>query len=400
MGATHPDDPQQLLESDALLRENKRLRRAVSELVVLNDLACEINVAEDLEQIMRMVVNRAIQTVSATEGVISLVESSPTDQLQTLVRAEYVSSIERRRPDAAVMGWMMIHRKPVFSNTPVEDLPFSSSELARTTTSVLCVPLLAKGTLIGILSAYDKKDPAGFTENDVRLLSIIATQSAQVIEGARIARDRDRVLQIFGQHVSPAIVNELLRDGSDVPSRRLPVCVMFLDIRGFTRFSERHPAEEVVAYLNTLFELTIGIVNRHGGIVRQLLGDGFMAMFGAPMSRGDDVRNAAEASLEIVTELDRRSKSGEFPPTRVGIGLHAGVVVAGTVGASERKEYQITGDVVNLAARIEQMNKEFGSQVLVSEAVSRALPDDIPCKPLGEVAVRGRDKPVTIFRLA
>ena len=133
--------------------------------------------------------------------------------------------------------------------------------------------------------------------------------------------ERSRILSVFGQHVSPAVVEQLLAQKAEGKSELREVCVMFLDIRNFTAFSERRSPEEVVDYLNTLFELTIESVNAHGGIVNKFLGDGFMAVFGAPLRGENDCRSAIHAALEIVAKLEALVAEGAIPPTRVGIGL-------------------------------------------------------------------------------
>jgi adenylate cyclase len=179
------------------------------------------------------------------------------------------------------------------------------------------------------------------------------------------------------------------------------VCVMFLDIEGFTTFSESRRPEEVVEYLNSLFAFMIDSVNHHHGIVNKFLGDGFMAVFGAPISDTRDRRNAVAASLEIIKKVEAMSASGEIAPTRIRIGLHAGEAVTGNVGSTARKEYTIIGDVVNLASRLEQLNKQFGSRVLVSETVADGLDGTVEqLTPHGAIQVKGREQPVQVYELA
>ena len=145
----------------------------------------------------------------------------------------------------------------------------------------------------------------------------------------------------------------------------------------------------------------IDIVNRNHGIINKFLGDGFMAAFGAPFSDGFDSRNAVNASKEILQKLKEEIEAGNILPTRVGIGLHTGNAVTGNIGSSQRKEYTIIGDVVNLASRIESLNKQFNSQLLISDMVKEALGDtSIETVSLGKVAVKGRAEPVEIFKLA
>ena len=125
---------------------------------------------------------------------------------------------------------------------------------------------------------------------------------------------------------------------TDTSTTHKYVCVMFVDIRGFTKFAEKRAPEETVAYLNILFEFMMASVNRHHGIVHQLLGDGLMAIFGAPLSFDNDTANAVRAALEIVERVQREVDAKGIPPTRIGIGLHAGEVLAGTVGSRERNK--------------------------------------------------------------
>jgi len=216
----------------------------------------------------------------------------------------------------------------------------------------------------------------------------------------RMIEERNRVIHMFGQHVSPAVVDKLLGQKRDVSEVR-HVCVMFFDIRDFTSFCERRTPEQVVDFLNVLFDVAIDIVNDHNGIINKFLGDGFMAVFGAPLSDGRDSANAVAAGLEIIEKIDQLVASGKTEAVRVGIGLHTGPAVTGHVGSSKRKEYTIIGDVVNLASRLEGQNKTFGSRLLISGEVWEAVGKNVPgAIPRGPVTVKGRETPVEVIQLA
>ena len=217
----------------------------------------------------------------------------------------------------------------------------------------------------------------------------------------RAVEERERVVNAFGQQVPPTVVSELLRRGGEIPSRRSFVCVMFMDIRDFTPLVERRSPEEIVALQNAVFGVAIDVVNRHHGVINQFLGDGFMASFGAPVSGGEDCRNALAAARELIDETRRLAEAGRIPALRIGVGLHAGDAVSGNIGSALRKQYSITGNVVILASRIEQLNKRFGSQLLISREVLRHCGDEAPdAAPLGAVQVKGRDQAVEIYRVA
>jgi adenylate cyclase len=223
----------------------------------------------------------------------------------------------------------------------------------------------------------------------------------RILNAFSVVQERNRISRTFGEYVSPEVMSKLLDLKPDLRSESKNVCVMFLDIRNFTGFAEKRSPEEVVQYLESLFEFMIEIVNRHHGIINKFLGDGFMAVFGAPLSDGRDCANALDAAQEILTRVREEVEAGTILPTTVGIGLHAGEAVTGSIGSALRREYTVIGDVVNLAARIEKLNKRFDSQLLISEIVWQAVSDDEGrAVPMGQVEVRGREQAIQIYQVA
>ena len=217
----------------------------------------------------------------------------------------------------------------------------------------------------------------------------------------RSLQERQRMLSAFGQQVSPAIAEELLRTGAEIASRSSFVCVMFMDIRDFTPLVERKSPTEIVAFQNVVFAEAVEVVNRNHGIINQFLGDGFMATFGAPVAGERDCANALAAARELVAGIRRLGEEGRIPPIAIGIGLHAGEAVSGNIGSALRKQYSITGNVVILASRIEELNKNYGSRILVSAEVLAAAGEDAAASAaLGPVHVKGREQPIELFRLA
>jgi len=213
--------------------------------------------------------------------------------------------------------------------------------------------------------------------------------------------ERARIVSVFGQHVSPEVVERLIAGKTEVKSETRTVCVMFLDIRNFTSFCENKSPEEVVDYLNDVFEATIeAVVSRHG-IVNKFLGDGYMAVFGAPIHEDNASRAGVDAALDIVERIEKLVVAGKIPPTEIGIGLHTGDAVVGNIGSAQRREYTVIGDVVNVASRIESLNKELHSRVLVSDETWTASGrDDVKAIGHDAIQVRGRQQPVRIWQLA
>jgi adenylate cyclase len=214
------------------------------------------------------------------------------------------------------------------------------------------------------------------------------------------AVSRERVTNLFGQHVSPSVVDRLLDSPSEFTGDIRMICVMFLDIRNFTENARDRPAEAVVEFLNTNFAFMIEAIDRHGGFINKFLGDGFLAIFGAPLDDPIAACHAVEAAREILAEIDERGLSDGPWPLRVGIGLHLGSAVTGNVGSPRRKEFTAIGDTVNLASRLEQLTKEYPARLIVSDSMMAALGAAAgAARPLGKVAVKGYTEPVPIWGL-
>lgn len=213
------------------------------------------------------------------------------------------------------------------------------------------------------------------------------------------AAARDHVTNLFGQHVSPQVVERLLATGAAPTTEMRQVAVMFVDIRNFTAATRIHTPRQVVERLDEAFAILVDVLDRHSGIVNKFLGDGFLAVFGAPIEDASAARCAVEAAREMLAELEKNNLGSDWP-LRIGIGIHMGAVIAGNVGSPRRKEYTVMGDTVNFAARLEALNKEFGSQLLISTAVRDAAGE--PARDatfLGDVQIRGYEQPQAVWQL-
>lgn len=211
--------------------------------------------------------------------------------------------------------------------------------------------------------------------------------------------ERNEIQKLFGQQISKEIVDELVENHYEVQSRIRFAVIMFIDIRNFSIFAQNKSPEEIIAYQNNVFSFMIEIINKHKGIVNQILGDGLMAIFGAPIEHQNDCQSAVNASLEIYKELERRNEKGLIPNTVIRIGINAGEVVTGNVGTSERKQYSVTGQPVIIAARLEQINKELNSVILISDEVYKRV--KLEKEPINhdDVTIKGIPNPITIYQL-
>lgn len=214
----------------ALQEENHRLKRAVEELSVLNDLAGAIGASSHSEAIMQTIVRRSLRAVNAEQGLITLVDQKANDPMKTLVRAMVsTSSHEQFHLTQALVGWMHLNKKPLLLNNPRTDERFRGIQWEESIRSLLCVPMMIKSELKGVLTLLNKKDGKEFGEDDQRLLAIIAAQSAQVVENARLT---ERELQLVKMQeelrLAAKIQTELLPktppevSGYDIAGRSIP----------------------------------------------------------------------------------------------------------------------------------------------------------------------------------
>ncbi|MBI4410179.1 MAG: adenylate/guanylate cyclase domain-containing protein, partial [Gemmatimonadetes bacterium] len=219
-------------------------------------------------------------------------------------------------------------------------------------------------------------------------------------------RDKRRVRDLFSRYVSPEYVRQLADDyqALKLGGERIPLTLLFSDIRGFTSISEKLPAEMVVQMLNEYLERMAEVVFRHGGTLDKFIGDAVMAFWGAPVRVPDHARRAAETALDMIEELEKLNQKwaaeGATARLNIGIGINTGEAVVGNIGSlSHKLDYTAIGDTVNLASRLEGLNKEYGTRIIVSETARAALGADYEVRPLDEVKVKGKEQAVKIYEL-
>lgn len=215
-------------------------------------------------------------------------------------------------------------------------------------------------------------------------------------------QERDKVKNMFAKFHGSSVADDLLKGELQLGGSRKEVTVFFSDIRDFTKFSEGHTPEEVVDMLNEYFQIMVGIINRNGGVVDKFIGDAIMAVWGAPNASEQDTENAVRACLEMRTALnelnDIRIGRGQVP-IKIGMGLHRGSAISGTIGSDERMEYTVIGDAVNQASRIESSTKAFGTDLLVSDDVADKVGEFFWIEEAGKAEVKGKSKPLTMFKV-
>jgi adenylate cyclase len=216
-------------------------------------------------------------------------------------------------------------------------------------------------------------------------------------------KERDKVKNLFNKFHGSSIAEEMMHGEIGVKGTSKEVVVFFSDIRGFTKFSEGHTPEQVVSMLNEYFAVMVSIITKNHGVVDKFIGDAIMAIWGAPKSTGNDQYNAVKACLEMrvaLAELNTKRIARGESAIMIGMGVHSGPAMSGTIGSEDRMEYTVIGDTVNMSSRIESSTKAFGTDLLLSETLAGAIDGKFELDLAGSAEVKGKAEPLKLFKVA
>ena len=227
-----------------------------------------------------------------------------------------------------------------------------------------------------------------------------ALLKARINSSLEKKRLRDQQKELIKRFATSEVAEDLQQSGFALGGRRVQATVMFSDIRGFTSLCEAQPPEETIELLNTYYTLMFDAISGHGGVVNQMIGDGLMAIFGAPLPLPEPELAAVRAALdmqEMIEMFNLERVALDKEPIRIGIGIASGEVVAGYTGTQQRATYTCIGDTVNLAARLEAHTKVAGRGILIDFDTQLVLGDRVPVEAVGEVQFRGKAAAVPVF---
>jgi adenylate cyclase len=213
-------------------------------------------------------------------------------------------------------------------------------------------------------------------------------------------RLRDQQRELISKFATSEVADDLLTSGFSLGGKRADVSALFCDIRSFTTITEARDPAEIIELLNDYYTLMIDAISREGGIVNQIIGDGLMAIFGAPLPLEDHHERAVLAArqmVELIRLFNDEQAAADRVQIEIGIGIASGPVVAGYTGTLHRATYTCVGDTVNLAARLEAHTKEAKRPILIDENTRRALSDGIAVEPQGEILMKGKTEPINVY---
>ena len=270
----------------------------------------------------------------------------------------------------------------------------------------MCVPLWKKDEIIGVIQLDSVRFDNPFNQDDLELLKAIGSQMSMIIEQASLneqIREEERMRSRLERFHSPQIIEMILKGGQETKDnimepKELTATILFTDINGFTHLTEHLPPRETNMILNQYFSRMTDIIFKYDGTLDKFIGDGLMAVFGAPMERKDDPVRAIQAALEMRKELARMMENeGEGRKFSIRIGINTGRVVAGNIGSPKRLEYTIIGDPVNIASRLESMAEPH--QILIGEDTYRLVKGKFDIKEVGPKKFKGKSTEITVYQV-
>jgi adenylate cyclase len=302
---------------------------------------------------------------------------------------------------------VMKERVALLSQDAASDEQFAGvdSIVSQGVRSTICAPLVAETRVHGALYA-DRLDPfSAFKPDDLELISAVAAQTAIAVENARAHERlaREEVARAnYSRFLPEYVVKQMLENPESFKLGGVSqtITILFADIRGFTRISEHAPPERIVSLLNRYFSAMTDIIFAHGGTLDKYLGDGLMALFGAPTTTPDDANNALNAAVAMqrrVLGINIELQAEGLPEIGVGMGLHTGEVIVGYIGSERRSEYTAIGDAVNTCARLESNAR--GGEILMSDAAAKAARSRYKLQPRDPITVKNREQPVVLWEV-
>ena len=390
----------------------KKLERENYLLTVLYEAGKALNSKLALEHICEQVISLACLIEGVERGFVMLFDERGEVAKQTEVRYRDPASAGSRPQiilSTRVLELIRKERQPILIDDVSADERFSGSESLKISglRSAMCAPLVGKDQLFGVLYVDNLEKASAFTQDELNVFALVAAQAGAAVDNAmaheKIAQQslQRSALERF---LSPEVVEMVVAN----PDIRLggvnqEVTVMFADIRGFTTMSETMEPGRVVEILNEYFTRVTDVIFDNGGTLDKYIGDAVMAVFGAPISKGNDAAAAVNSAMQIqrlLIELNRDAAAREWPELRVGIGINTGNAIAGNIGSPRRLDYTVVGDAVNTAQRL--MTNAAGGQILISESTAQKLGKTgkiIDLERLPELKVKGRSEAVPVFRV-
>jgi adenylate cyclase len=401
------------VDTDGRIEYLKRENRL---LTLLYQVSRALGDKTSVEDVTECVLDLVLQIDGAERGyAMLLTEESLRATLQAAASYTFLPAILRYRqvPKAAtphmalsraIIQQVMESKGPLLVMDAKQDARFSGSESMAMSgmQSAMCAPLASRDRLFGLLYVDNLSKRGTFLQEDLEVFAVIAAQAGLVIDQVMAKSEVKRQgvqLSALERFLSPAISRKITAEAADIrlggESQR--ITLLFADVRGFTTMAETMKPREAVEVLNEFFARMTNVIFEHDGTLDKYLGDGLMALFGAPFALQNDAEAAVRAAVNMQKSLAELNKISGKPPLNIGIGIHTGEAVVGFLGTERRMDYTAIGDTVNVAARL--TSQAGPGQIVISNATHSQLGREIPCCPLSAMKLKGRAEPIDVHEV-
>jgi adenylate cyclase len=387
-------------------KELEELRRKAEVLAHLCDMSAALATVFDPKSVLDYATDIVMRMIGADCCAALLVEEGNDDPQPVSIRFRDAEQSQQPRTISRTAVRTAIERRVMLSSNDVledADMAVSQMTMLQGIRTLACAPLVGREGVYGALYVDRRGVPAPFTELDTQLLAAVASQAATAVEAAyafervkREAHARAAFERFMPKHIIEELVNS--PDKFQLGGTNKRITVLFCDVRGFTRLAHRAPPEIIVDLLNILFTEMAAEIFAHQGTLNKYLGDGLMALFGAPIGDETHAVNAVSTAIGMqqrVKQVNVQLAEKGLPSVSLGIGINTGEATVGCIGAEQRSEYTAIGDTVNVAARIEGI--AHPGQIVITDETAKELDGKFPLSESWRVEVKHIDEPVGVY---
>jgi len=391
------------------IRENlSSLERSNKVLFVLYEISRQLNSIQDFKELLRKIMDLIFMVIDADYGFLILTGGTQGNELIPMVvkyKDDKVIGTGQIKASRTIINRVIHDKVALLTSNAMDDsrLDYAKSVFIQQIRSAMCVPLWKKDIIIGVIQLDSIRLENQFTKDDLELLKAIGSQMAMIIEQASLnekIREEEHMRNRLERFHSPQVIEMILHGGQEdlMEPKDITATIIFTDIVGFTGISEKLPPREVNMILNQYFSRMSDIIFKYDGTLDKYIGDGLMAVFGAPVEKENDAERAIRAALEMkqaVYAMQNQFPSGARLDIRIGI--NTGRVVAGNMGSPKRLDYTVIGDPVNTASRLESIAAT--NQILIGEETYRLVQDKFSINKVGARKVKGKSAEILVYEV-
>ena len=402
---------QKEIETPEFKKELSALERTNKVLYVLYEISRQMNSIHDFGELLNKIMDLIFVVIDADHGFLILTGEGDGEELIPVVvksREKQAREQESLKASRTIINRVIRDGVALLTSNAMTDsrLDHAKSLLLQQIRSVICVPLWRKDKIIGVIQLESVRLDNQFTQGDLELLKAIGSQMAMVIEQASLneqIREEERMRNRLERFHSPQVIDMILKGGQEtldymMEPKDVTATILFTDINGFTSLAERMPPRQVNLILNDFFRRMTDILFKYDGTLDKYIGDGLMAVFGAPMEKEDDAERGIRAAKEMIQALAvMMAGTPDERKFTIRIGINTGKVLAGNIGSPKRMDYTVIGDAVNTASRLESIAQ--ANQILIGEETYKRVKGKFNIRSVGPRKVKGKAVELMVYEV-